>query len=97
MATAIELQRPAQNADTEKRFMDYQKKNREHYPHVVIEMRFVGHGAQIDAYDHTYATPDGQGIIHRTECFDFAGSRSVCKSANMAIKIALEALNKGLK
>jgi hypothetical protein len=42
------------------------------YAHLTVEVRLVAHGIQVDMFDRTLSTPDGQGIIHRTELWDFA-------------------------
>ncbi len=64
------------------------------YAHVVIEIRFVGHGAQVDVFNHTLATRDGQGVIHRTDCFDFADSQPI---ADRAAKLVSNATRDAIK
>lgn len=50
-------------------------------PHVIIELRLVTYRFQLDLYDYTLATPDGQGVIHRMECHDYASDKSICDRA----------------
>jgi hypothetical protein len=61
-------------------------------PHIVVEIRFVGHGFQLDAYDWTLATQDGQGIKHLTECHDFSVARPIADSAEMAMYAIAKAM-----
>ena len=42
------------------------------YAHLTVEIRLVAYGIQVDMFDRTFSTADGQGIIHRTEVWDFA-------------------------
>lgn len=66
------------------------------YAHITVEVQFVAHGFQLDIYDRTLATADGQGILHRIECHDFADSSvSICdraKAASDAIVHAMRSL-----
>ena len=50
------------------------------YPHLTVEIRLVGHGVQVDFFDRTLATSDGNGILHRTELWDFTeDGPSICE------------------
>lgn len=51
------------------------------YAHLTVDVRLVGHGAQVDIYDRTLSTPDGQGIQHECGCFDFADDQPITERA----------------
>jgi len=67
------------------------------YAHLVAEVRFIGHGYQLDIFDNTLATKDGSGVILHSECRDFPdSSKSFCERADEfaeAIKLVLRKTN----
>lgn len=64
-------------------------------PHLVIEVRLVNHGYQIDLFDFSLATQDGQNVIHTCECHDFSDSQpSICRRAAQMSKAILQATKK---
>lgn len=65
------------------------------YAHVTIEIRLVAHGVQVDMFDRTLSTPDGQGIKHRQELWDFADDNpSICSRAEAMQEAIYQALRK---
>lgn len=75
--------------------MKHQTKNRERYAQLVIEVRFVGHGYQLDIYDHSLATTDGQGIVHACECHDFTDSQiPICDRVAQMASVIIGAARK---
>lgn len=62
-------------------------------PHIRAEVRFVGHGYQLDIWDFTHATKDGQGIHHTTVCNDFADTgNSICDRARQGHNAIIKAM-----
>ena len=62
-------------------------------PHIRAEIVLVGHGYQLDLWDYTWATQDGNGIRHYTECHDVADSGpSICSRAEQSISAICKAM-----
>lgn len=62
-------------------------------PHIRAEVRFVAHGYQLDIWDFTHATADGNGIEHTIVCSDFIDhGDSICDRASQAREAILKAL-----
>ena len=63
-------------------------------PDIVVSISLVGHGFQIDVFDYTRASDDGNGVIHSASCRDFGGTYDVVKIADAATAALIEAMQK---
>lgn len=63
-------------------------------PHLQIEVRLVTYGYQLDLYDHTLATADGQNVIHRMECHDWSSDKLICERAQQIGDAVITAVKK---
>lgn len=62
-------------------------------PHMKIEVRLVPYGYQLDIFDYTLATIDGQGVRHRMECHDWSANKSVCRRAEQVSEAVIKAVH----
>ena len=61
-------------------------------PDIVVKIGIVGHGFQIDVFNYSRATKDGNGVEHTCCCRDFGGTYDVAEIADAAAKALIDAM-----
>lgn len=59
---------------------------------LVVAIGLVEYGYQIDIYNYTLASDDGNGVIHSMQCRDFSRSYDVAKIAHAMAEAVLKAV-----
>jgi len=61
---------------------------------VEIKIALVKYGYQMDIYDYTKATKDGNGVIITSGCHDFAGDYDIARIAECIEEAMIDTMRK---